>query len=263
MLDDTDLSIAEVAFASGFGSLRQFNRAMREVFRAAPSDLRARRRRADRLVADGGLPLRMPFSPGYDWTAMLAHLRADAVPGVESVVDDTYRRTITLDGDPGMLEIGPAGQDHLLLRAHLPYWEGVIHVVERAARLVGIDQDADDRTPGAWAPLEIAVNAVADDVADLVRRHGTPVDGLGHGLTHAFPAAAVLADEPGIVGELARAVLADKIRLDWAEPRDDLLAALAAVGVPGPAANRIAWRLGVHRSKSLSSPYAIAAPSDS
>lgn len=210
LLDDTDLGIAQVAFASGFGSLRQFNRAMREVFRAAPSDLRARRRKADRLVADGGLVLRMPFEPSYDWPAMLDALRVSAVPGVESVVDGVYRRTIVLDGDPGMLEIGPGGDDHLLLRAHLPYWEGVIHVVERAARLVGIDRGS----PGVWTPLEVAVAAVADDVAELVRRHGTPVAGLGFGLTHAFPAAEALVGEPGPVGEVARAVLDGRLRTD-------------------------------------------------
>jgi AraC family transcriptional regulator of adaptative response / DNA-3-methyladenine glycosylase II len=237
LLDDTDLGIAEVAFASGFGSLRQFNRAMREVFRAAPSDLRARRRKADRLAADGGLVLRMPFGPTYSWPAVLAVLRADAVPGVESIVDGVYRRTITLDGDPGLLEIGPGGVDHLLLRAHLPHWEGVIHVVERAARLVGIDRGQ----PGAWAPLEIAVGAVTDDVAALVRRHGTPIAGLGFGLSHAFPAAEPLADEPGLVGEIARAVLAGRLRLDGAE---DLFAALAAIGVAEPAAQRISRRLG-------------------
>jgi AraC family transcriptional regulator of adaptative response / DNA-3-methyladenine glycosylase II len=254
LLDDTDLTIAEVAFASGFGSLRQFNRAMREIFRAAPNELRQRRRKADRLAADGGLPLRMPFSAPYDWPAMLAALAADAVPGVESVVDGVYRRTIVLDGAPGLLEIGPGGADHLLLRAHLPYWEGVIHVVERAARLVGADRDG-RREPGAWEPLEIAVAAVADDVHELVRRHGTPVDGLGHGLTHTFPDAKTLAAEPGIVGGLAQAVLAGEIRLDWAEPLDDLHASLAAAGVPEPAARTITRRLGLgQRSRSLSSP---------
>jgi AraC family transcriptional regulator of adaptative response / DNA-3-methyladenine glycosylase II len=240
LLDDTDLGIAEVAFASGFGSLRQFNRTMREVFRAAPSDLRARRRKTDRLAADGGLVLRMPFSPSYDWPAMLSVLRADAVSGVESIVDGVYRRTIVLDGAPGMLEIGSGGVDHLLLRAHLPHWEGVIHVVERAARLVGIDRGQ----PGAWAPLEIAVNAVADDADALVRRHGMPIAGLGFGLSHAFPAAELVAGEPGVVGDLARAVVAGRLRLDGAEPAEDLLAALAIIGVDEAAAQRISRRLG-------------------
>ncbi|MGC5013582.1 helix-turn-helix domain-containing protein [Streptosporangium sp. DT93] len=141
LLDDSDLSIAEVAFASGFGSLRQFNRAMREVFRFTPRELRERRRRADRLAADGGLTLRMPFTAPYDWDAVAGFLAERAVPGVESVESGVYRRTVVIDGAPGMLEIWSGGPDHLRLRAHLPYWEGIIHVVERAARLAGVGSD--------------------------------------------------------------------------------------------------------------------------
>nr|WP_238176813.1 AlkA N-terminal domain-containing protein [Kribbella albertanoniae] len=181
LLDDSELGIAEVAFASGFGSLRQFNRAMREIFRASPKELRARRRKADRLTADGGLVLRMPYTPPYDWEAMSAFLKANAIPGVESVEGGIYRRTITLDGEPGLLEIGPGGPDHLLLQAHLPFWEGVIHVVDRAAALVGLETDLSMarqflhgdpeigpllaarpglRVPGAWGPFELAVQAI-------------------------------------------------------------------------------------------------------
>lgn len=229
MLDDTDLSIADVAFASGFGSLRQFNRAMRDIFRATPKELRARRRRADRLVADGGLVLRLPFTQPYDWPAMATFLARRAIPGVESVVDDTYRRTIMLDGEPGMLEIGPGGDDHLLLRAHLPFWEGVIHVVAMAARLVGVDVDpvvartalATDptigplvtarpgvRVPGVWTPFEVAVATVAGPAAagELAKRHGVPVPNLDHGLTHVFPSADLLAETDEPVAELGKAM---------------------------------------------------------
>src|SRR5256885_1084388 len=91
LLDDTDLTVLDVAFASGFGSLRQFNRTMREIFRAAPTDLRNRRHRADRLVADGGLVLRLPVLPGYDWASARAFLAARAIPGGESF-GSTVRR---------------------------------------------------------------------------------------------------------------------------------------------------------------------------
>ncbi|GAA1527562.1 hypothetical protein GCM10009678_06550 [Actinomadura kijaniata] len=240
LLDDSDLPVADVAFASGFGSLRQFNREMRQVFRATPRELRERRRRGDRLAADGGLALRMPFTAPYDWDAVAGFLAERAVPGVESVEAGVYRRTITLDGAPGTLEVGPGGADHLLLRAHLPHWEGVIHVVERAARLVGVDADpapalerlaADAtlgrlvaarpgvRVPGAWGPFEVAVHAVLRQELDasrarrglgaLVAAHGTPVPGLSHGLTHAFPSAGVLAEVPaGDLGPSGRAVSA-------------------------------------------------------
>jgi AraC family transcriptional regulator, regulatory protein of adaptative response / DNA-3-methyladenine glycosylase II len=241
LLDDSDLSIAEVAFASGFGSLRQFNRAMREVFRSTPRELRERRRRADRLIADGGLVLRMPYTAPYDWDATVSFLAAQAIPGVESVEGRTYRRTVTVDGAPGMLEISPGGADYLELRAHLPHWEGVIHVVERAARLAGIDTDpalasaqlsADPilgpliearpglRVPGAWSPFETAVQSVVGNtkaLATLVSTHGTPIPGLGHGLTHTFPSAETLASDhtmtnnlPAPASEAARASTRDR-----------------------------------------------------
>ncbi|WP_433324565.1 helix-turn-helix domain-containing protein [Spirillospora sp. CA-294931] len=251
LLDDSDLAIADVAFASGYGSLRQFNREMKEVFKAAPRELRARRRRDDRLTADGGLPLRLPFTDSYDWAAVLGFLAARAIPGVESAEDRTYRRIIALDGEPGMLEIGPGGPDHLLLHAHLPYWEGVIHIVERASRLVAVDADpaAGPRVPGAWNPLEIAAGAVLsrDGLGRLTRSHGTPVPGLGHGLTHLFPAADVLAkadDAPETVRSLARAVCAGDVVLDGAEAPAELLASLAPIpGLTREAALQIARRL--------------------
>ena len=224
LLDDSDLTIAEIAFASGFGSLRQFNRAMLEVFRTSPQELRARRRRADRLVADGGLTMRLPYQPPYDWDAVLAFLAARAVPGVESVADGVYRRTISLDGGAGVLEVQAGAADHLVLVAHLPYWEGLIHVADRVGRVFGTDVDvaparaqlAGDptigplmdarpgvRVPGAWGPFEVGVHAViaqrcglaraAEQMGALVEAHGSPVPGLAHGLTHLFPSPELLA----------------------------------------------------------------------
>ena len=74
LLDDTDLSIADVGFAAGFNSVRQMNRVMKEVFRFTPQELRARRRRPDRNVVDGGLDLQLPYRPPLAWDALLAFL---------------------------------------------------------------------------------------------------------------------------------------------------------------------------------------------
>jgi AraC family transcriptional regulator, regulatory protein of adaptative response / DNA-3-methyladenine glycosylase II len=81
LLDDTDLTVTEVAFAAGFGSLRQFNRACQDIFRDSPRALRARRRKTDRLVADGGLLLRLGFLGPLDWEAMLGYFAAHAISG--------------------------------------------------------------------------------------------------------------------------------------------------------------------------------------
>jgi AraC family transcriptional regulator, regulatory protein of adaptative response / DNA-3-methyladenine glycosylase II len=60
LLDDTDLPVSELAFACGYGSVRQLSRDCLAIFRDTPIALRARRRMKDRLVADGGLLLRLP-----------------------------------------------------------------------------------------------------------------------------------------------------------------------------------------------------------
>jgi AraC family transcriptional regulator of adaptative response / DNA-3-methyladenine glycosylase II len=231
LLDDTDLTVTEIAFAAGFGSLRQFNRACREVFRASPRELRSKRRLADRLVADGGLTLRLAFDGALDWPAMTAHLAGTAIPGVEHVGDGVYRRTIVVRGDPGVLELMPGGDDHLVLRAHLPHWRDLLHVVSRARRIAGLDSSLDQpvrqlghdpvigplvrnrpgvRVPGTWDAFGTGVRAIVEQhttpaaagalLGRLVEHHGTPVGGLRQlGLTHTFP-------DPGI---LARADLAE------------------------------------------------------
>ena len=276
LLDDTDLTVADVAFASGFASIRQFNRQMREVFRAPPSELRDRRRRADRLAADGGLTMRLPLEPPFDWDAMAAFFADRAVPGVESVSDRVYRRTISLDGAPGVLEVHPGGADHLLLRAHLPYWEGLIHVAERASRMVGADVGPAVRAPGAWGPFEAAVQAIVtqecDDLGEarrqlggLVQQFGPRVPGLTHGLTHLFPSAEVLAagdlanlDLPSAtvksLAALAAGVASGEIVLDHGVRRADLVASLTTVtAIELAAAHQIARRLG-HREPARGKP---------
>ena len=225
LLDDTDLTVTEVAFAAGFGSLRQFNRVCREIFRASPRTLRARRRASDQLVADGGLSLRLPFHGPLDWSEMLAYFAARAIPGIEHVSGDTYRRMIVIDGDPGVLELFPGGDDHLVLRAHLPHLEELIHVVGRARRIASLDFDLDEpaaqlagdptigpllkrrpglRPPGTWDPFETGVRAILGQqitvagantiAARLVERLGLAVPGLAQlGLSHTFPSPSTLA----------------------------------------------------------------------
>ena len=107
LLDDTDLTMTKIAAAAGFQSVRHMNRVVKQVFRFTPRELRARRRDPSRLVADGGLELRLPYRPPLAWDALLEFLAPRAIPGVEHVDLDArvYRRTIRLDGAPGVIEV--------------------------------------------------------------------------------------------------------------------------------------------------------------
>lgn len=283
LLDDSELTVADVAFASGFGSVRQFNREMRLVFRASPVELRGRRRRADRLAADGGLVTRLPFTPPLRWEALLAFLGDRAVPGVESVRDGVYRRTISLDGDAGVVEVRRGGADHLLMHAHLPFWEGLVHVVERVGRVFGVHADvapaeaalaADPligpliarrpglRVPGAWGMFEVAVEAVLSQyggrirvrgqLAALVDAAGHPVPGLDDGLTHLFPSAEALAEGDLTAAGLPAAVAQALHGLSLAVAADETLLD------PGTSAAEVTGRLAALPGVDLSTARQIA-----
>lgn len=281
LLDDTDLSVADVAFAAGFGSVRQMTRVMQDVFRASPTALRARRRRADRLVADGGLDTRLTFQPPLAWDGLLSFLAPRAIPGVESVADDTYRRTIEVDGLTGALEVRRDGEQ-LIARFHLPTWDGLIHHVARVRHLFDLDQDpqavAEDlgpdatlapwpdglRVPGCWDPFEAGVRAIIGQqvsvagatttLGKIVAAHGTPATGLeALGLRFRFPGPDALAEaDLPIPGQRARAVRAfsaavagGNVALDGAIPLDDLERQLCSLPGIGPwTAQYLALRLG-------------------
>ena len=93
LLTETTLPITEVAFASGFASLRRFNDAFAGRYGMPPTRLRAprgRRRRA-RSPSGGTSTLQLAYRPPYDWAGMLAFLAARALTGIEHVTADHLR----------------------------------------------------------------------------------------------------------------------------------------------------------------------------
>ncbi len=90
LITETSLPFSTIAFESGFASLRRFNEAMRAVYRRNPKELR---RRTAAALGESGIELRLHYRPPYDWTAFLEFVRPRAIPGLEEVGPDSYRRT--------------------------------------------------------------------------------------------------------------------------------------------------------------------------
>src|SRR5437763_14178713 len=99
LIETTSLSMAEVALGAGFASIRQFNETVRAVFALTPTELRRRSASAGApaLGTPGGtLGLRLSFRRPLSPENLFGHLAATAIPGVEEVHGDTYRRTLRL-----------------------------------------------------------------------------------------------------------------------------------------------------------------------
>ncbi len=97
LIAETPLKLTDIAYASGFRSLRRFNAEMAAALGRPPRDLR---KDGPRTAPGAALVLPLSYRPPYDWHGVLAFLRLRAVPGIETVTADSYARSFTL---------GPAG----------------------------------------------------------------------------------------------------------------------------------------------------------
>jgi len=254
LVDETDLPMTQVAFAAGFGSVRDFNHALRATWQRSPTELRRTRGARGPLANGDGLVVRLPYRPPVDWPALLAFLAPRATPGIEAVADGVYRRTIAVGDAPGTIEVRAApGEPHLLMRVRLPRPERLLHVVERARRLFDLDADPalianhlgrsrllaplvarrpGLRVPGAWDGFELAVRAILGQqvtvrgattlAGRMVREFGTPLAQAEDGLTHRFPAPERLADADLVSIGLPRARAATIRALAAAVARGEL-----------------------------------------
>ena len=152
---------------------------------------------------------------------MLSFLDARAIPGVEAVSDDSYRRTIAIGGNCGVVSVAPAGKDKVNVAVRFPDMAALPQIIARVRRVFDLAADPDTigahlaldpmlaplvaarpglRVPGAWDGFELAVRAIFGQqitvpaskrlLERLVQAHGEPLPATtrdGEGLSHLFP----------------------------------------------------------------------------
>lgn len=271
LLAATELPISDIAFAAGFGSLRQFNETIAAVYRATPSELRALSRRGHGRVPDaaqaGEITLRLPARPPFDSAGLFRFFADHAVPGLESGDDTHFERTLTLPGGTAEIRVVPdAGRPGIVVTARLAALADVPALVARMRRLFDLDADsvaidaALSRDP-VLSPLVAAVpgirlagspdgeealfrTLVGQQISVAAARTvlGRLVADLGGGV---FPSAATIAERGGdvlrgpatriatILGA-ARAIADGELRLDVETPAAELRARLLALPGIGP-----------------------------
>jgi AraC family transcriptional regulator of adaptative response / DNA-3-methyladenine glycosylase II len=217
LIDETGLPMTEVAMASGFGSIRRFNATFQKLYGRTPGDLRRSTARERVPNEAGAYTFRLGYRPPYNWAAMIGFLAPRAIPGVEQITIDEYRRTISLDGRTGFISVRPVfAKNYLELRIEFPEPGALFRIVERVrnifdlradpaevdehlrrdARLEAMVKDrAGMRVPGCWDGFEIAVRAILGQqvsVKGATTMAGRLVAEFGGG--NIFPAPGALAD---------------------------------------------------------------------
>jgi AraC family transcriptional regulator of adaptative response / DNA-3-methyladenine glycosylase II len=258
---ETKLPIVDVAFASGFSSLRRFNSAMQAVYNRAPRDLRKS------TIEDvrGPLTLKLAYRPPFHWDALIGFLSARAIPGVEVVTRESYRRSVRT----GIIEVRRSPEENcLLVSIALTHLNDLRSLVERVRRLFDLHSNTHEiaaclgsdpllsgivrrypglRLPGAFDAFELAVRAILGQqisvtaattlAGRIVERWGEP---LPESDLKIFPSPDVLASadlasiglprkRAEALGRLAKEVATGALDLD-SRPGIDRLCELQGIG---------------------------------
>jgi AraC family transcriptional regulator of adaptative response / DNA-3-methyladenine glycosylase II len=175
-------------------------------------------------LADSEYRFLLRFRPPFSWTALLEFLAPRAIPGVEIVEGETYRRMFSLHNHLGSMTAGlDRASESITLSIHFPQPQWLFLIVERARSLFDLSADPNEiaahlrrdpmlarriaarpgvRVPGCWDGFELAVRAILGQqvtvrgattlTGRLVQAFGAPVEN-GTALTHVFPSAESLA----------------------------------------------------------------------
>lgn len=218
LIDETSLTMAEIALSSGYGSVRGFNDHFVQTYSRSPGSLRKAR-----LVSDGSVELKISFREPYDFQSLLEFYRIRAIPGVENVSVDnagkSYERSFVLDGKSGHLSVSQSG-NQLVCVVQGESTGSLMRIMRKVRLMFDVDAVPEEinsvlredrvmrglvkqrpglRLPGAFDEFEIAVRAIVGQqvsvkgattvMGRIADQYGTETE-----FGRVFPAPGILAD---------------------------------------------------------------------
>lgn len=226
LIETTTLTFADVAFAAGFASIRQFNDTVRSAYAMTPTALRHNITRPESPTATTAqrLTLRLPVRTPFAYEGALGHLAATAVPGCEEVRNGAYRRSLTLPSGHGIVSLTPY-PDHVECTLQLDDVRDLHTAIARCRRLLDLDADPEaivdvlsadsalsnivHKAPGQRIPRtvdehELAIRAILGQQVStaaarthagrLAKAYGSPIVDASGDITVCFPSVDQLID---------------------------------------------------------------------
>jgi AraC family transcriptional regulator of adaptative response / DNA-3-methyladenine glycosylase II len=263
LITETSLPFMEIAFASGFSSLRRFNEAIRKTYERNPRDLR--RVEPPQLPTPGAIELKLHYRPPYNWDSFLAFVGPRAIPGIEEVSEGIYRRgEVAVRHNPAgnclVASIGPANAKNLRrITEQIRFFfdlgantREIAAQLEKSAILKPIVRKYPGlRLPGCWDPFELAVRAILGQqitvkgASTLAGRLAARFSGLRADILAEADLAAIGLTKARAesIRAFSRAVVDERIRFDAGLSSQELIGRMCELPGIGPwTANYIAMR---------------------
>jgi AraC family transcriptional regulator of adaptative response / DNA-3-methyladenine glycosylase II len=184
LITETSLPITEIAFASGFSSIRRFNDAFKERFKKTPSDIRR-----TKAAREEGLKVSLPYRPPFDFEGLMTSYYNHRVGDLESFSDGKMHRVISLGGQVGQIAISnDPEKSELVLEIDFPDTSMIHAIISRVRAMFDLDSDPvvianalekdpglkkvlkqcpGIRLPSGWDPFEIAISAILGQLVSI------------------------------------------------------------------------------------------------
>lgn len=283
LLDQTTLTITDVAFASGFSSIRQFNDAFAKAFATTPSEVRRRPAKPKAGIDEGSdgqhrVTLNLASRGPLRWDHLGPFLTARAIPGLESGGESGEGQTFRRNVEGGWVELS-GSESALQVTCSLAELGELSRLVPTIRMVADLDTDLDavaehlhadellagravPRLPGTFDRFELAVRAVVGQqvsVAGARTTLGKLLELVHPGPHERFPTPGELLEAPlnelgmpsrrrETIRRLAEAVVDERVNLSSeAEPEATQSQLLAIPGI-GP------WTAGYITMRAFSHP---------
>ena len=158
LLSETNLKMSEVAFASGFDSIRRFNDAFKKRFHKSPSEIRKIKN-----VKSDGIHISLSYRPPFHFNALLDHYRSHRIGDLELFENSTYQRWIQCEQGMSLVKVSN-DEVHNCLQVEIPsaLIQDIHFILSRVREMFDLDSD----------PLVIA-NAIEKNVSitKIINKH--------------------------------------------------------------------------------------------
>lgn len=262
LLSQTKLGIGEIAYASGFNSLRRFNDAFLKTYKMPPGSFR--KEEASSSANDTNfITIKLPYSPPYDWEWLMNFFSRHLTIGVEWVENNQYFRHLKTSKGINFYKLSHLPKEQVvqaeIIIKDVSDLRFIIEQIKSQMDLTHNPFHIDSpkfkkelksvRIPGGFDPFETAISIVLGHVVSteqgkrniqkLVLKYGEESKESQHPqLTHFFPTAKVLSSADlstlgftngrcEAIRELARKISNNEIQLskncDLTETRAQLM----------------------------------------
>ena len=274
LLSQSRLKIIDIAFASGFESIRRFNDAFKLTYKKSPRDYR--QSQSSRLIdPQEGLALEIPVGLPFDFKEMLSFFERHLIIGVEWVTPTSYERHFQRNGKVGYLKVQYDDENNKIkIHCSVDDSSQLRFVLERVRCLFDLSHNPyemnlpkwvraelkntilNTRIPGAFDPFETAICVILGQlvsvsqakrvVEKLVTQLGARVANPSHPkIQSLFPTPETLANshleslgiprtKAGAIRELAKKVISKEIDLQGFEDFGTLREKLLSIRGIGP-----------------------------